>query len=81
MRVCLHRDECMHVYMSTCVCTVLKKKLSLHLTQLPGPSGHFLVFFKRKTFVSLGVGTGAMEKHVDVDVDGIGGKKRPDRER
>ena len=50
---------------------------ALHLTQLPGPGGHFLVL-KRKNNVSLGVGTRAMGKH---DVDGIAGKKRPDQER
>ena len=25
MRVCVYRDECMHVYTNACVCTVLKK--------------------------------------------------------
>ena len=25
--VCVHRDECMRVYMSACVCTIFKKKM------------------------------------------------------
>jgi hypothetical protein len=25
-RVCVHRDECMRVYMNACVCTVFKEK-------------------------------------------------------
>jgi hypothetical protein len=32
VRVCVHRGECMHVYMSACVCTVFlkKKRIILH---------------------------------------------------
>jgi hypothetical protein len=34
--VCVHRGECMPVYVSVCVCTVFLKKTMFFLTKRPG---------------------------------------------
>jgi hypothetical protein len=31
VRVCVHRGECMRVYMSACVCTVFLKKKKIYM--------------------------------------------------
>mgnify|MGYP006973719578 CR=1 FL=1 len=39
MRVCVHRGECMHVYMNACICTDAQKTLKVE------KSNEFNVFF------------------------------------
>ena len=42
MRVCVHRGECMRVYMSACVCTVFKKKYARRSEEEGGRKGREL---------------------------------------
>ena len=75
MRVCVHKDECVHVYVSVCVCTVFRKKksgmYSVYRSMFEGEKKLFGHSYRHQSYIFVLQPTSYLEKAYRVTIPDV----------